>query len=69
MGGLGGGTGFGGGSKSLQDPCGYIELSPENWQQLGIDEYLAHYPNGDKLTLQVGSSRLAFFFLYPKTSY
>ncbi|WAR64150.1 hypothetical protein PtB15_16B310 [Puccinia triticina] len=58
MGALGGGTGFSGGSKSLKDPCGYIELTPENWQELGIDEYLANYPNGDKLTLQEFAAEL-----------
>ncbi|PLW40379.1 hypothetical protein PCASD_07320 [Puccinia coronata f. sp. avenae] len=58
LGALGGDTGFGGGAKSLKDPCGYIELSPDNWQALGIDEYLAHYPNGDKLTLQEFAAEL-----------
>ncbi|KAA1129661.1 hypothetical protein PGTUg99_033772 [Puccinia graminis f. sp. tritici] len=59
MGALGAGTGFsGGGSKSLKDPCGYIELTPDNWQDLGIDEYLANYPNGDKLTLQEFAAEL-----------
>ncbi|MBW0513197.1 hypothetical protein O181_052912 [Austropuccinia psidii MF-1] len=46
-------TGFQGGKQQLKDPCGYIELTPQTWKDLGIDEYLAHYPNGNKLTLQV----------------
>ncbi|KNE91060.1 hypothetical protein PSTG_15499 [Puccinia striiformis f. sp. tritici PST-78] len=56
MGALGGGGG--GSSQSLKDPCGYIDLTPENWQALGIDDYLAHYPNGDKLTLQEFAAEL-----------
>lgn len=38
----------------LKDPCGHIELTPQTWVDLQIDQYIASYPGADKLTIQVG---------------
>ncbi|KAI8445883.1 hypothetical protein BY996DRAFT_4593587 [Phakopsora pachyrhizi] len=42
----------------LVDSCGEIELTPQTWVDLGIDEYLSSYPNADKLTIQEFAAEL-----------
>ncbi|EGG07048.1 uncharacterized protein MELLADRAFT_85933 [Melampsora larici-populina 98AG31] len=37
---------------TLQDPCAKLPLTPDLWEQLGLDEYLRTYPSGNNLTLE-----------------
>ncbi|POW20101.1 hypothetical protein PSHT_03895 [Puccinia striiformis] len=40
------------------NPCGPMELTPQTWVDLGIDDYIASYPNADKLTMQQFAAEL-----------
>jgi hypothetical protein len=35
-----------------------MDLSPQTWVDLGIDDYIASYPNADKLTIQASPKSL-----------
>lgn len=48
-----GATGLNQPSGQMKDPCGHIELTPQTWADLQIDQYIANYPGADKLTIQV----------------
>ncbi|MBW0506638.1 hypothetical protein O181_046353 [Austropuccinia psidii MF-1] len=51
-------TGLGAGGQTTRNPCDPVELAPKTWVDLGIDEYLANYPNADKLTIQQFAAEL-----------
>ncbi|WAQ83143.1 hypothetical protein PtA15_3A510 [Puccinia triticina] len=40
------------------NPCAPMELSPQTWVDLGIDDYIASYPNADQLTIQQFAAEL-----------
>ncbi|KAA1136583.1 hypothetical protein PGTUg99_035851 [Puccinia graminis f. sp. tritici] len=40
------------------NPCAPMDLSPQTWVDLGIDDYIASYPNADKLTIQQFAAEL-----------
>ncbi|KAH9816687.1 hypothetical protein DFH28DRAFT_890847 [Melampsora americana] len=45
-------TGLDQSNGQLKDPCAHIDLTPQTWVDLQIDQYIANYPNADKLTIQ-----------------
>ncbi|CAH7668159.1 hypothetical protein BY996DRAFT_6429425 [Phakopsora pachyrhizi] len=50
--------GLGGTPTTMSDPCGEIKLTPQTWVDLDIDNYIAKYPNADKLTLSEFAAEL-----------
>lgn len=51
---------------TVQDPCAKLPLTPDLWEQLGLDEYLRTYPSGNNLTLEVmiSSHKIRNFTLF-----
>ncbi|KAG0149603.1 hypothetical protein CROQUDRAFT_39536 [Cronartium quercuum f. sp. fusiforme G11] len=58
MGGNSGLTGLSQPSTQMKDPCGHIDLTPQTWVDLQIDQYIANYPGADKLTIQEFAAEL-----------
>jgi len=40
------------------NPCAPMNLTPQTWVDLGIDDYIQNYPNADKLTIQEFAAEL-----------